>query len=186
MSCEVYTDHRSLQHFFKQRDLNLRQRRWLELLKDYDIIILYHLGRVNVVVDALRRKAESMCSLAFIIAEERPLALDIRSLANRLVKLDISDPTRVLACVIFQSSLLGWIKARQLDNLHLVVLRETILQVSSKEGSIGEDGVLRLQGHLCVPNVDGLRGKILEEAHNSWYSIHLGAMKMYRDLRQQY
>ncbi|XP_070035568.1 uncharacterized protein [Nicotiana tomentosiformis] len=70
----VYTDHRSLQQLFKQRDLNLRQRRWLELLKDYDITILYHPGKVNVVADSLSRKAESMGSLAFISAEERPLA----------------------------------------------------------------------------------------------------------------
>ncbi|XP_070013705.1 uncharacterized protein [Nicotiana sylvestris] len=75
-------------------DLNLRQRRWIELLKDYDITILYHPGKVNVVADVLSRKAESMGILAFISAEERPLALDIQSLATRLVKLDISEPSR--------------------------------------------------------------------------------------------
>ena len=42
VKCEVYTDHRSLQYVFTQKDLNLRQRRWMELLKDYDITILYH------------------------------------------------------------------------------------------------------------------------------------------------
>ncbi|XP_070029626.1 uncharacterized protein [Nicotiana sylvestris] len=57
---------------------------------------------------------------------------------------------------------------------------------SDKEVSIGEDGVLRLQGRLCVPIVDGLREKILEEAHSSRCSIHTGVMKMYRDLRQHY
>jgi len=57
VSCEVFTDHHSLQHLFKQKDLNLRQRRWLELLKDYDITILYHSGKANVVADALSRKA---------------------------------------------------------------------------------------------------------------------------------
>ncbi|XP_070008757.1 uncharacterized protein [Nicotiana sylvestris] len=56
VSCEVYTDHRSLQHVLTQRDLNLRKRRWLELLKDYDISILYHLGKANVVADALSKK----------------------------------------------------------------------------------------------------------------------------------
>ncbi|XP_070015130.1 uncharacterized protein [Nicotiana sylvestris] len=127
-----------------------------------------------------------MGSLAFISAEERPLALDIQSLDNRLVRLDISGPSRVIACVVAQSSLLGQIKARQFDDLHLAVLRETILQGSAKEVSIGKDGFLRLQGHLCVPNVDGLRERILEEAHSSQYSIHPGAMKMYHDLRQHY
>ncbi|EGW38187.1 hypothetical protein DOT_3898, partial [Desulfosporosinus sp. OT] len=50
---------------FKQKDLNLRQRRWLELLKDYDITILYHPEKANVVADALSRKAVSMRSLAY-------------------------------------------------------------------------------------------------------------------------
>ncbi|XP_070003095.1 uncharacterized protein [Nicotiana sylvestris] len=78
------------------------------------------------------------------------------------------------------------IKARQFDDPHLVVLRETTLQGSAKEVSIGDDGVLRLQGHLCVPNVGVLRERILDEAHSSRYSIHPGATKMYRDLRQHY
>ncbi|XP_069144485.1 uncharacterized protein [Solanum lycopersicum] len=53
---EVYTDHRSLQYVFTKKDLNLRQRRWMELLKDYDMTILYHPGKANVVADALSRK----------------------------------------------------------------------------------------------------------------------------------
>ncbi|XP_070039661.1 uncharacterized protein [Nicotiana tomentosiformis] len=198
VSCEVYTDHRSLQHLFKQRDLNLRRRRWLELLKDYDITILYHPGKANVVTDSLNRKAESMGSLAFISVEERPLELDIQSLANILVRLDISEPSRVLACVVAQSSLFEQIKARQFadphllikarqfDDPHLLVLRETVLRGGANEVTISEDGVLRLQGRLCVPNVDGLREKILEEAHSSRYSIHPGATKIYLDLKQHY
>ncbi|XP_070054330.1 uncharacterized protein [Nicotiana tomentosiformis] len=93
---------------------------------------------------------------------------------------------RVLACVVAQSSLFVQIKARKYDDPYLLVLRETILQGGAKEVTISEDGVLRLQGRLCVPNDDGLRETILEEAHNSRYSIHPGATKMYRDLRQHY
>ena len=51
--CEIYTDHKSLQYIMSQRDLNSRQRRWIELLKDYDLSILYHPGKANVVADAL-------------------------------------------------------------------------------------------------------------------------------------
>ncbi|XP_015075331.1 uncharacterized protein LOC107019315 [Solanum pennellii] len=54
---KVFTDHRRLQYIFNQRDLNLRQRRWLELLKDYDMTILYHPGKENVAADALSRNA---------------------------------------------------------------------------------------------------------------------------------
>ena len=64
--CEVFTDHRSLQYIFNQRVINLRQRRLLELLKDYDMTILYHPGKANVVADALSRKAVSMGSLAML------------------------------------------------------------------------------------------------------------------------
>jgi hypothetical protein len=51
--CEVYSYHKSLKHIFTQPDLNLRQRRWLEFIKYYDIGINYHLGKANMVVDAL-------------------------------------------------------------------------------------------------------------------------------------
>nr|AAX95377.1 Retrotransposon gag protein, putative [Oryza sativa Japonica Group]AAX96106.1 retrotransposon protein, putative, Ty3-gypsy sub-class [Oryza sativa Japonica Group]ABA92905.1 retrotransposon protein, putative, Ty3-gypsy subclass [Oryza sativa Japonica Group] len=55
--CEVYTDHKSLKYIFTQPDLNLRQRRWLELIKDYDMSIHYHPGKANVVAYALSRKS---------------------------------------------------------------------------------------------------------------------------------
>ena len=54
--CFIYTDHNSLKYFPSQRELNLRQRRWMELIKDYDCVIYYHSGKGNVVVDALSRK----------------------------------------------------------------------------------------------------------------------------------
>ena len=54
--CTIFTDHKSLQHIFDQKDLNMRQRRWVELLNDYECEICYHLGKANVVADALSRK----------------------------------------------------------------------------------------------------------------------------------
>ncbi|XP_070024974.1 uncharacterized protein [Nicotiana sylvestris] len=78
MYCDA-SDHKSLQYILKQKELNLRQRRWLELLKDYDVNILYHPGKANVVADALSHR--SMGSLAHVEAEKRQLTREIHQLA---------------------------------------------------------------------------------------------------------
>ncbi|GJY51294.1 putative reverse transcriptase domain-containing protein [Tanacetum coccineum] len=59
LKCVVFTDYKSLQHILDQKELNMRQQRWLELLSDYDCEIRYHPGKVNVVADALSRKERS-------------------------------------------------------------------------------------------------------------------------------
>ena len=61
--CRIFIDHKSLKYLLTQKELNLRQRRWLELLKDYDCIVDYHLGKANMVVDAFSRKMISGLSL---------------------------------------------------------------------------------------------------------------------------
>ena len=61
--CRIYTDHKSLKYLLMQKELNLRQWRWLELFNDYDCIIDYHPGKANVVVDALSRKTMAVMSL---------------------------------------------------------------------------------------------------------------------------
>jgi hypothetical protein len=57
--CTLFTDHKSLKYIFDQKELNMRQRRWLELLKDYDCDLLYHPGKANVVADALSRRSHN-------------------------------------------------------------------------------------------------------------------------------
>ena len=65
--CRISTDHKSLKYLLTWKELNLRQRRWLELFKDYDCIIDYHPGKSNVVADSLSRKTISVLSLKHFI-----------------------------------------------------------------------------------------------------------------------
>ena len=58
---EIFTDHKSLKYLFSQKELNLRQRRWVEFMQDYDCTISYHPGKVNTVADALSRKVKLAC-----------------------------------------------------------------------------------------------------------------------------
>nr|GFB93223.1 CCHC-type integrase [Tanacetum cinerariifolium] len=72
-SCDVFTDHKSLKYIFTQRELNMRQRRWLELLKDYDTNIQYQPGKANVVADSLSRKSGMIAdhkSLKYIFTQQ--------------------------------------------------------------------------------------------------------------------
>ncbi|KAL4022992.1 hypothetical protein IC575_016739 [Cucumis melo] len=71
---QIFTDHKSLKYFFTQKELNMRQRRWLELVKDYDCEILYHPGKANVVADALSRKVSHSAAL---ITRQAPLHRDL-------------------------------------------------------------------------------------------------------------
>ena len=68
--CDIYTDHKSLKYIFTQNELNMRQRRWLELVKDYDLEIHYHPGKANVVADALSRRSYVNMVIAFQMPQE--------------------------------------------------------------------------------------------------------------------
>jgi hypothetical protein len=85
--CNIYTDHKSLKYIFTQADLNMRQRRWLELIKDYDLEVHYHPGKANVVADGLSRKAQCNCvtmdsKIATLCDELRKLNMEVISLGT--------------------------------------------------------------------------------------------------------
>jgi hypothetical protein len=81
--CQVYTDHKSLKYIFTQKDLNLRQHRWLELIKDYDLEIHYHPGKANLVADALSRKEHVHAAIIAQLPDE--LVEDFRRLNLEIV-----------------------------------------------------------------------------------------------------
>jgi hypothetical protein len=96
--CEVFTDHKSLKYIFTQKDLNMRQRRWLELIKDYDLSLQYHPGKANVVADALSRKAYANC----LSMDERPedLCRGLRDLSLQVI------PAGFVASLVVQPTLM--------------------------------------------------------------------------------
>ena len=72
----IYTDHKSLKYIFTQKELNMRQRRWLELMVDYDVDLQYHPGKINVEPDAENRKPET--SITMQITQQKKLFEEIR------------------------------------------------------------------------------------------------------------
>ena len=106
--CDVYMDHKSLKYIFTQKELNLRQRRWLELIKDYDIKLHYHRGKDNVVADTLSWK--SYVNTLVSGGLPRELVEDLRELRLEIV------PRGFVAAMEVQSTLMDKIReAQKLD-----------------------------------------------------------------------
>jgi hypothetical protein len=176
--CELYTNHKSLKYFFTQSNLNLRQRRWLELIKDYDLRINYHPRTANVVADALSRRSHVsqlvVDSIPFELYEEFN-KLNLRIVAN----------TEAMEMKV-GSSLLQEIRRGQLEDEKVQEIKYNIKEEKSPDFSEDDEGVLWYKGRICIPNVKELKEKILREAHESAYSIHPGGNEMYHDLKATY
>jgi len=83
VGCEIYTNHNSLKYMFTQKELNLRQQRWLELLKDYTLEIKYHLRKENVVADALSWKSRGV--VASLLATKQNLLSELDALHIKFI-----------------------------------------------------------------------------------------------------
>ncbi|WMV18707.1 hypothetical protein MTR67_012092 [Solanum verrucosum] len=186
VKCEVFTDDRSLQHVFTQNDLNLRQRRWMELLKDYYVTIQYHPVKANVVVDDLSRKAVSIGSLACLSVTKRPLSKEIQTLESKFMPLGISERGGVLASIEVRAMFIEKIKAKQFEDENLNELKKKTVIGKTQETTLDTEGVLSFKRRICVPRIDDLIQKLLTESHWSRYSIHQGVTKIYRDLKRIY
>ncbi|GJY99128.1 reverse transcriptase domain-containing protein [Tanacetum coccineum] len=154
--CTVFTDHKSLQHILDQKELNMRQRRWLELLADYDCEIRYHPGKANVVADALSRK-------------ERIKPLRVRSL---VMTIHPNLPSQILKA--------------QTEALKEENIKAENLRGMDKAFEIRPDGTRCIKNRSWLPLFGNLRDLIMHESHKSKYSIHPGSDMMYQDLKKLY
>jgi hypothetical protein len=172
--CEIYSDHKSLKYNFTQTDLNLRQRRWLELIKDYDVGIDYHPGKANVVVEALSRKKYYNAIFARKMRPE--LCLEIKYLNLVMVN-------DAIVAVEVEPTLEAEIKKGQLEDAKLQEIRKLIRENKIHDFTKNSKGTLWFGKWICVPNLKHIRDLILREAHDSAYSIHPDSIKMYKDLK---
>nr|GEX50711.1 putative reverse transcriptase domain-containing protein [Tanacetum cinerariifolium] len=160
--CTVFTDHKSLQHILDKKEVNMRQRHWLELLSDYDCDIRYHPGKANVVAGALSRK-------------ERSRPLRVRAL---VITMGLNLPKEILEAQT---------KALKPENLSAEdvggILRKDLPKEKLEPRA---DGTLCLNNRSYVLCFGDLRTLIMHESHKSKYPIHPGSNKMYQDLKQLY
>jgi hypothetical protein len=150
--CEIYSDHKSLKYIFTQNDLNLRQRRWLELIKDYDLRINYHPGKANVVADALSRK--KYCNATFAKRIRPELHKEIKYL-----NLTIVNDTTVAMKV--EPTLEAEIRKEQLEDAKLKEIRQLIKHNKTNAFSEDSRGTLWLEKQICIPNLKHLKELIL-------------------------
>jgi hypothetical protein len=176
--CDVFTDHKSLKYIFTQKELNMRQRRWLELIKDYDMSLQYHPGKANVVADALSHKSY----VNGLTAGELPkdLCKQFKELRLEIV------PEGFLASFEVQPILMDKIKEAQKLDTEMEEIKSNMAKGKAKRFHEDDQGIIWFEKRVCVPQDPELRKLILQEAHDSPYSIHPGNTKMYMDLKGRF
>ena len=176
--CEIFSDHKSLKYIFTQPDLNLRQRRWIEAINDFDLTINYTPGKANVMADALSRKAYVN---NLMMEEQQPLLCE----EFRQLNLEIVEQgylLNLLATPLLEEK----VRSSQLGDPHTRKVTSQLQLPKYESFHVDDQGTLFFEHRMFVPNYPGLREQVLKEAHDSVLSIHPGSTKMYMDLKTQY
>jgi hypothetical protein len=168
----IYTEHKSLKYIFTLPDLNMRQRRWLELIKNYELEVHYHPEKANVVANALSHRGHCNYLLAVRSVGEES--------STRVL------PNLLLFNITLTLTLRGEIIAAQKNDAGMAHIKRRIQEGDPKVACFHQDadGTLWFKDRLVVPRKEALKKKILDEPHTSRYSIHPGSTKMYHDLMQ--
>jgi hypothetical protein len=167
--CHIYTDHKSLKYIFTQSELNMRQRRWLELIKDYELEIHYHLGKANVVADALSRKA--FCHCLTMQTSDITLCQEMEKLNLGMIQHGTSNHLK-LESVIVQRIIDAQRNDKGMKHIH-----EKIEAGKANCFRRDDQGIVWFNNRIVVPKNDEIRQQILDEAHLSRYSIHPEALR---------
>ena len=175
----MFSDHKSLKYIFTQRDLNMRQCRWMEFLEDYDFTLHYHPGKANVVADALSRKSEGV--LASIASREWRM---LETVGQFRLQYD-EQAQGTLGSMMHTPSLLSRVTESQLQDAELVSIRDRVQSGTADKGwAIHTDCSLWYRGQVVVPQSTDLREEILREFHCSRFAVHPSGTKMYHDIRR--
>jgi len=152
----------------------------MEFLKDYDFELLYHPRKANVVVDALSRKT---VHVALLMVKEVELLEKFRDM-----KLQVEVRPEFIRCstLTISSDFLGSVRERKLLDASLNRVREQLGSDEARDFALGDDGILRFQGRVCVPDDVEVKKLILEEGHKSRLSLHPDMTKMYQDLKETF
>ena len=134
-NCFIYTDHKSLKYLPLQRELNLRQRRWMELIKNYDCVINYHPGKVNVVADAMSRKS-------------------LQTLRALNAHLSLLDEGAIVVELIAKLDLLNRVLEAQKNDEKIAAIVNQNRVGKEIEFTAKDDGFMYYRDCVCVPNDD--------------------------------
>jgi hypothetical protein len=153
--CVIYTDHKSFKYIFTQSELNMRQRRWLKLIKDYELEIHYHLGKANIAVDALSQKSQVNMMATHLMPYE---------LAKEFDRLSLGFLNNTQGVIVeLEPTLEQDIKKGQKDDEKINEIRQLILDGKGKDFGEDAEGVVWFKDRLCIPNIKSIRELILKE-----------------------